>query len=466
MMMKYKLLNLSLKSKWMLAVGVTIFVSYALISVVLYIALQTWLIHNEEKNALRTVDDMTTYFESQGNTVTVQALQNNTALMKAILNQEQTVRVFNLDGIEVMRINDAAPAAQLPMNQNHFSTMIEKQMISGSESYVIHRVVQIGQFQGIMQLIHPLAAFQSMMNYILTTILIIGFGAILFSVMISYYLANMLMKPLVQLRDAMSFVRKNGFTAQPKFDYMAKDEIGDLLYMYRTLMNELEISFTKQQQFVADASHELRTPIQVIEGHLSLIKRWGKDEPEVMEESLSTSLTEIARMRKMIEELLKLARREQADEQASADIEQVYEQVKDELLLLYPTAEFHLTVTGDKTAASITEHALAQIFRNILSNSIRYNSNVPSLRVTIDYNELHSPILVTIEDNGIGISEQHLPHIFDRFFRVDASRTNKVAGTGLGLSITKMLADKYEVEIGVESKLQKGTFFYLKLLKK
>ncbi|MER2111907.1 MAG: HAMP domain-containing histidine kinase [Solibacillus isronensis] len=464
--MKNKLLNLSLKSKWMLAVGVTIFVSYALISVVLYIALQTWLIHNEEKNALRTVDDMTTYFESQGNTVTVQALQNNTALMKAILNQEQTVRVFNLDGIEVMRINDAAPAAQLPKNQNYFSTMIEKQTISGSENYVIHRVVQIGQFQGIMQLIHPLAAFQSMMNYILTTIFIIGFGAILFSVMISYYLANMLMKPLVQLRDAMSFVRRNGFTAQPKFDYTAKDEIGDLLHMYRTLMNELEISFTKQQQFVADASHELRTPIQVIEGHLSLIKRWGKDEPEVMEESLNTSLTEIARMRKMIEELLQLARREQADEQASADIEQVYEQVKEELLQLYPNAEFHLTVNGDKTAASITEHALAQIFRNILSNSIRYNSNVPNLHVTIDYNELQSPISVTIDDNGIGISEQHLPHIFDRFYRVDASRTNKVAGTGLGLSITKMLADKYEVEIDVESKLQKGTFFYLKLLKK
>src|SRR5690606_28151117 len=314
--------------------------------------------------------------------------------------------------------------------------------------------------------IHPLAAFQSMMNYILTTIFIIGFGAILFSVMISYYLANMLMKPLVQLRDAMSFVRKNGFTAQPEFDYTAKDEIGDLLHMYRTLMNELEISFTKQQQFVADASHELRTPIQVIEGHLSLIKRWGKDEPEVMEESLNTSLTEIARMRKMIEELLQLARREQADGQASADIEQVYEQVKDELLQLYPAVQFHLTVTGEKTAASITEHALAQIFRNIFSNSIRYNSNVPNLHVTIDYNELQSPISITIEDNGIGISEQHLPHIFDRFYRVDASRTNKIAGTGLGLSITKMLADKYEVEIDVESKLQKGTFFYLKLLKK
>lgn len=453
----------------MLAVGVTIFVSYALISVVLYIALQTWLVHSEEKNALRTVDDMTTYFESQGNTVTVQALQNNTALMKAILTQEQTVRVFNLDGVEVMRINDAAPAAQLPKgNQNYFSTMIEKQTVSGSESYVIHRVVQIGQFQGIMQLIHPLAAFNSMMNYILTTIFIIGLGAILFSVAISYYLANVLMKPLVQLRDAMNFVRNNGFSAQPNFDYTAKDEIGDLLHMYRTLMNELEISFTKQQQFVADASHELRTPIQVIEGHLSLIKRWGKEEPEVMEESLNTSLTEIARMKKMIEELLQLARREQPDDHASADIEQVYQQVKEELSQLYPSVQFHLAVSGEKAEASITENALAQIFRNIMSNSIRYNSKVPNLRISIQYNDNDSrmPIYVTIEDNGIGISEQHLPHIFDRFYRVDASRTNRVNGTGLGLSITKMLADKYQMEINVESTLQKGTFFFLKLLKK
>lgn len=451
----------------MLAVGVTIFVSYALISVVLYVALQTWLIHSEEKNALRTVDDMTTYFESQGNTVTVQALQNNTALMKAILTQEQTVRVFNWDGVEVMRINDAAPAAQIPDgNRNYFATTIEKQTVSGSQSYVIHRVVQIGQFQGIMQLIHPLSAFNSMMNYILTTIFIIGLGAILFSVAISYYLANVLMKPLVQLRDAMNFVRNNGFSAQPEFDYTAKDEIGDLLHMYRTLMNELEISFTKQQQFVADASHELRTPIQVIEGHLSLINRWGKDEPEVMEESLNTSLAEIARMKKMIEELLQLARREQPDEHASADVEQVYEQVKEELLQLYPSARFHLTVSGEKAKASITEHALAQIFRNIMSNSIRYNSKVPNLHINIEYNNSDIPISVTIEDNGIGISEQHLPHIFDRFYRVDASRTNSVNGTGLGLSITKMLADKYQMEINVESTLQKGTFFFLKLLKK
>lgn len=451
----------SLKSKWTLTVGATIFISYAIISIVLYIALQTWLINNEEKNAIRTVDDMASFFEDQGNTVTIQNLQNNNALMKAIMTQEQTVRIFNFDGIEVMRINDVTDAAAIPkINIDYFSTILSEQNINGTDAFVIHQVVQIGPFQGIMQLIHPLTTFQSMMKYILTTILIVGLGALLFSVSISYYLANVLMRPLIQLRDAMNLVRDRGFNAQPQFHYEANDEIGDLLNMYHSLMNELEISFTKQQQFVADASHELRTPIQVIEGHLSLIKRWGKDDPTVLTESLDTSLEEITRMKKMIEELLQLARREEVNAHAEADVEAVLQNVKQELIQLYPTAEIDLSVIGQKKVAIITDEALAQIFRNIMSNGIRYTRNVPKLHIEVHYTE--QSILVTIQDNGIGIPEKQLPYIFDRFYRVDSSRTNKVSGTGLGLSITKMLTEKYQIEVNVESTVNSGTAFMLK----
>lgn len=447
----------------MLAVGVTIFVSYTIISIVLYVALQTWLLNNEEKNAIRTVDDLTSFFEAQHNTVTIQKLQGNDALMKAILTQEQTVRIFNLDGIEVIRINDVASVAPFPEGANdYFSPTIQEQTIDGTDVFVIHQFVQIGPFQGILQLIHPLTTFQSMMKYILTTIFIVGVGALLFSVSISYYLANILMKPLVQLRDAMNLVRSNGFKAQPQFHYQADDEIGDLLKMYRTLMNELEISFTKQQQFVADASHELRTPIQVIEGHLSLLTRWGKDDPEVLEESLQTSLTEITRMKKMIEELLQLARREEVDATASADVEAIYYQVSEELSQLYEGVQFTLNTSGKQANAAITEHALTQIYRNIMSNGIRYNRNIPKIDTTIHYTE-HA-IFITIQDNGIGIAKKHLPHIFDRFYRIEESRTNSISGTGLGLSITKMLAEKYHVTLNVESSENNGTAFILKFL--
>src|SRR5690606_36863918 len=93
------------------------------------------------------------------------------------------------------------------------------------------------------------------------------------------------------------------------FTYHVDDEIGDLIKIYRSMMEELQTSFIRQQQFVSDASHELRTPIQAIEGHLSLIMRWGKDDPKVLDESLNTALDEVKRMKKMIQELLDLARK-------------------------------------------------------------------------------------------------------------------------------------------------------------
>ncbi|AWE07456.1 two-component sensor histidine kinase [Lysinibacillus sp. 2017] len=451
----------ALKTKWTMTVGITIFVSYAIISIILYIALQTWLIHNEEKNAERTVDDLTSFFEAQGNTVTIQNLQNNSALMKAILTQEQTVRIFNFDGIEVMQINDVNGAASFPETMdNDSSTIITKEQINGDDAFVLHQFVQIGRFQGVLQLIHPLSTFQSMMNYILTTLFIVGMGALLFSVSISYYLANLLMNPLKQLRDAMDIVRDQGFKAQPQFNYEADDEVGDLFKMYHSLMKELEISFTKQQQFVADASHELRTPIQVIEGHLSLLKRWGKDDPAVLAESLDTSLEEIMRMKKMIEELLQLARNEEVDKDASANIEVVYENVKQELIQLYPSAKIEMTVKGQRVNAAITEHALEHIFRNIMNNGLRYTRDELFIHLQIYYSE--QTISVAIQDHGIGISEKQLPLIFERFYRVEESRTKEVSGTGLGLSITRMLTEKYKIEMNVESELNKGTLFILK----
>jgi len=269
-----------------------------------------------------------------------------------------------------------------------------------------------------------------------------------------------LVKPLQDLRDSMLSVQKKGFEEKINFTYDADDEIGDLLKLYVSMMADLENSFAKQQQFVSDASHELRTPIQAIEGHLSLIKRWGKNEPEVLEESLNTSLEEVSRMKKMIEELLDLARKEERDEEASASVGKVLASVRDELLIIYPESTITVVENGVPKQPNITENALAQIVRNIIENGIRYNDHPPLIHVDVHY--LTESIFMTIKDNGMGIPQEHLPFIFDRFYRVDVSRENKGGGTGLGLSITKMLAEKYLIEMDVASTVGKGTTFTLK----
>lgn len=452
--------QLTLKQKWTLSTSLVIFFSYATICIIIYFALYTWLIHQEELNAVRTVDDLTDFFHTQGQSISINELKDNTGLLKSIVHQNQTVRLYNMDGYEVLRINDYSPSANInyPIDEIQ-KTVVEKLSLDHKEVIVVNRLVQIGFFQGIIQLIHPLDTFHSMMRYVLTVLIIAGIGALFIAVTMSHYLVHIIMKPLKDLRNSMTRVKEKGFQENIHFTYHHDDEIGDLLKIYRSMMNELEVTFMRQQQFVSDASHELRTPIQAIEGHLSLIKRWGKDDPQVLEESLDLAIDEVQRMKKMIEELLSLARNE-GKEEASCDIEKVLNTVIEELEVVYSNAKMNVVFDGEKRMAQISENAFAQIVRNIIENGIRYNENIPIIQIHVHY--FTENIFMTIQDNGIGISREHLPFIFDRFYRVDRSRSNG-GGTGLGLSISKMLANKYQVEMDVSSSVGKGTTFTLRL---
>ncbi|KOS68444.1 histidine kinase [Lysinibacillus contaminans] len=455
-MLKERLLHQSLQRKWMLTSSAVIFISYAIICVVVYVSLHTWLLNEEESKVKRTRDDLTSFFEEQGARVDIQQLQQNTGLLNSIVDRNQTVRIFNVDGIEILRINDASKAAPLTNDME-----IIRLKIDNTSAFIANERIRLGLFHGYLQVIHPLTQYQSLMNYLLIAMLIAGLGALLLSGSIGYYLANYLMKPLHELRSSMKTVMDKGFNEPIQLSYTSQDEIGDLLKMYNAMMNELQISFTQQQQFIADASHELRTPIQAIEGHLSLLKRWGKDDPEILEESIDTSLTEIVRMRKMIEELLELARREEKSEDSQANVEAVVEGVVAEMEQLYPEARIMVSKSGEIRPIYMTENALSQIVRNIIENAIRYCEKTPEVKVSIEENG--NFILIQIADNGIGIAEENLPYIFDRFYRVDEARNRQIGGTGLGLSITKMLIGKYNATIEVKSKVNVGTVFFVKI---
>ncbi|MFJ7886959.1 ATP-binding protein [Lysinibacillus xylanilyticus] len=449
------LVNQSLQRKWMLTSSAVIFFSYTIICIVVYISLHTWLINDEQSKIKLTSDDLVSFLESQGPDLTVQQIQQNTGLLKAIVDRDQTVRMYNVDGIEILSINNTSKAAPLSVMHEIVEMTIDKK-----DAFVINEPIQLGFFKGYIQVVHPLTKFQSLMHYLLTAMLIAGVGGLVLSASIGYYLANYLMKPLHALRSSMKTVMDKGFNEPIQLSYTSHDEIGDLLKMYNAMMNELQISFTKQQQFVADASHELRTPIQAIEGHLSLLKRWGKDDPEILEESIDTSLMEIARMRKMIEELLELARREEKDIKSEANAVAVLEAVIEETRLLHPEARISLSKDEEIGRLFITENALSQIVRNIMENAIRYCEKIPDIQISLSVSEKEA--MIKIEDNGIGVAEENIPYIFDRFYRVDEARNRQIGGTGLGLSITKMLLEKYNCSVEVKSVKNVGTVFLMK----
>lgn len=449
------LVNQSLQRKWMLTSSAVIFFSYTIICIVVYISLHTWLQNDEASKIKRTSDDLVYFLESQGPGLTIQEIKQNKGLLDSIKDRDQTVKLFNLDGEKILSINENSQVAPLTSLGEIIETTIDNKDV-----FVINQRIQLGFFHGYIQVIHPLSKFQSLMHYLLTTMLIAGLGALLLSASIGYYLASYFIKPLHTLRSSMQTVMDKGFNEPIQLTYTSHDEIGDLLKMYNAMMNELQISFAQQQQFVADASHELRTPIQAIEGHLSLLKRWGKDDPEILEESIETSLTEIARMRKMIEELLELARREEKDINSEADAVAVIEAVIEETKLLHPDVRIALSKDDEIGRLFITENALSQIVRNIIENAIRYCEKIPEIQISLSVSG--NEVLLKIEDNGIGIAEENIPFIFDRFYRVDEARNRQIGGTGLGLSITKMLLEKYNSSVEVKSIKNVGTVFLMK----
>lgn len=456
-----KFQNWSLKKKWTVSTAVMLALSYTIMCFILYVVLHTWLIHNEEKNAIRTADDLSTFFNNERSTLTINELKNNHALMKAIVTQEQTVRILNLDGVEIIGINSVAPIAKTNVTYEQLlATNVSKQKLAGIPVYVVERIVYIGPFQGYMQLIHPLTAFNEMMHNIFTTMVIVGACALLCVIVVSRYLSELLIRPLQQLRDSMALVKEEGLTARQAYDYYADDEIGDVMKMYDQMLLQLNESFIRQQRFVADASHELRTPIQAIEGHLSMLNRWGKNEPDVLHESLALSLTEVKRMKKLIEELLQFAKNEENIE-AETNVDEVLTHVLREISAVFPQAV--LQVENDQSTAmvAVSFAALTQILRNLVENAIRYTDGTPIVRLSTA--QMNDAFYIEIQDNGIGIAESHLPYIFDRFYRVDSSRQQNGGGNGLGLSITKMLADKYHIKITVNSKIQHGTTFLLEI---
>lgn len=458
-----KWMQQSLKTKWAFTSAFVIFISYLLICVVMYVALQSWLLSDEKQSVKRSMNELTSFFESRGPYLTLEEVQRNENLINGIVDKNQTVRILNVDGVEILRINNTTneiPAIpeQVPSRGYEFDML----KVDGEKSFVATAKLRLGTFKGYIQVTHPLTSYVSLMRYLLTAMVLMGVLALVLSATVGYTLATRLLRPLDRLRFEMNRVSKEGFEANIELQEQRQDEIGELLQVYKEMMVELERSFLQQQRFISDASHELRTPIQILEGHLNLIKRWGKDDPEVLVESLDISLQEIQRMRSLIQELLDLARREKKGNEKGINLIEETKIVINETKQLHPEAEIILVSNGNDTLnAAISRDAYNQIVRNLLQNAIRYSEKIPNIRISLTNEaKCHK---IEVEDNGIGIPPDAIPLIFDRFFRVDEARSREHGGTGLGLAIVKMLVEKYDGQISVTSTYGKGTKFTVKI---
>ncbi|WP_253200589.1 HAMP domain-containing sensor histidine kinase [Clostridium sp. CF012] len=238
---------------------------------------------------------------------------------------------------------------------------------------------------------------------------------------------------------------------------ISHDELKDLAETINKMLDGIQTSYEQQNQFVSDASHELRTPIAVIQGYANMLYRWGKDDKEVLEESITAIKSEAGDMQQLVEKLLFLARSDkntQKIEKTSFYINDLVAEIIKETKLIDTSHEIK-TVLNQQASIYADKKLLKQALRVFIDNSIKYTPKGGSI-VLNSYIKKKN-LMIEITDTGIGISKEDLPYIFNRFYRCDKSRTKESGGTGLGLSIAKWIIGKHNGSIIVESRPEIGT---------
>ena len=250
------------------------------------------------------------------------------------------------------------------------------------------------------------------------------------------------------------------------------DMIGDtpsaLLLVLQDLTSQ-ERTERQRSDFIANVSHELRTPLTSVIGFIETLKGPAKDDSAARGKFLDIMQEQSDRMLRLIEDLLSLSKielDEHTKPNGDVDIAEVIKKVRDTLLHKAQSRNIEINVEASDNLPPIQgdQDQLIQVFQNLIDNAIKYGDANTSVDVTISLGA-DDYFTISIRDHGDGISEEHLPRLTERFYRIDKARSREVGGTGLGLAIVKHIVNRHRGRINVDSQVGSGTIFNVKLPK-
>lgn len=272
------------------------------------------------------------------------------------------------------------------------------------------------------------------------------------------------LKPIDEIAETSRIITAENLSQRINI-HGTKNELKDLALVINGLLDRLESAYNSQKQFVSDASHELRTPIAVIQGYAGLLERWGKSDPAVTEEALSAIVNEATNMQKLVENLLFLARHDKQTWKLALSPVLAHDLVEEIAKDTEVIAVHHQVKVGplDESVVLADKNALKQALRIFADNSIKYTPE--GGQIGFSCRREGAWTVMTVWDTGQGVSKDDLGKIFDRFYRADPSRNSRVEGHGygLGLSIAKIIVSAHGGKIRVRSTPGAGSEFSILL---
>lgn len=293
---------------------------------------------------------------------------------------------------------------------------------------------------------------------------------VLLLVLINWFLAEIILKPLNQLLRSTTQLATMDIRERLEVDANEPQETLELRKSFNKLLNRLEESLNIQCQFVADASHELRTPLTSIQGYTKLLMRRGDNiDTNLLAEALQTVSDESGRLIRLVSDLLQLARadagQEVINQQELLDLREVLTSVEDTVVMVAPEQiEVQFIMPKSEIMVNADQDRLKQVFLNLCNNAIK--ATQAGGKVTCTLRSSRNMAVIRVIDTGIGIAPADQQRIFDRFYRVERSRTRSRlygGGSGLGLAIAMTIIKAHGGSIDLESELNKGSTFTVRL---
>lgn len=470
--------RVSLKWKWAIGTGVGVLIIFGLFSFFLFKILTGSLYSVERHNVENTISQVNDRLRS------AQVINYQTTnIFRPNFNEKSTEhqhRVFDDNLLANLTRKDLA----VTVYDLNGKTVFSNQRNPLQMKKVSHRVVKHQKYHGqkiivgqapIINRNKQKIGYVEVVNLLRDygrnyhrLIWLFGLTSLLVFMIISifgYGLASYLLRPMRSINVTMRELEKDSQTESRVPVLNTNDELEDLSQQFNSMIDRMQRYIDQQRQFVEDVSHELRTPVAVVEGHLKMLKRWGKDDPQVLEESIESSLEETQRMKSLVSEMLDLTRADQIEinyPNEKTNVARLVNQVFNDFKMIHP--EFQFTMDNELIGEPIVQiyrNHLEQILVILLDNAVKYSRERKEIHLSIANTKQF--VEIAVQDFGEGISEKDLKLVFNRFYRIDKARSRDQGGNGLGLSIAKKLIEEYHGTISLESSVGSGSVFKIEL---
>lgn len=341
-------------------------------------------------------------------------------------------------------------------NIPHSGMIVQKNWQKESHISTVSPIRIDGKIKGYVYMFQNTGSIQNMIYKLKHHFIMVGILSVFLTIITIAFLSRVITIPLIRMKEATEKLSKGDFSV--RLQIKGEDELAELGKAIQTLARDLEYLKKERNEFLASISHELRTPLTYVKGYADIARRPNVEEEE-RNRYLSIIYEEAEHIQKLVKDLFELAKMDQHSFQIHKEPTNLCSFLKklhDKMHPAFQAKKMSLVYYCDgNITVHIDQKRFEQVMMNLLDNALKYSDQGST--VSIDVRAEKNNIVIIVSDEGRGIPEEDLPHIFERFYRVDKSRSRNSGGTGLGLAIAKEIVEAHGGSIYAASEYGKGT---------